>query len=108
MLVVDPTRTPKSRTRFAHHLISLSVGSWVGGRGGGVGRLVVNFVLSVSVVDLLAHLLGQGQLDGLAGGVGQASDALLEGLGDNLDLRDGDALLLDEMGLLTQVLMGSG
>ena len=38
-------------------------------------------VLGVSVVDLLAHLLGQGQLDGLAGGVGQASDALLEGLG---------------------------
>ena len=97
MLVVDPTRTPKSRTRFAHHLISSSVGCWVGGRGGGVGRLVVNFVLSVSVVDLLAHLLGQGQLNGLAGGSGQLGDALLEGLGDLLNLGDGDALLLGEV-----------
>ena len=80
------------------------------GRGRGLvdGLSLGGGVLSVSVVDLLAHLLGQGELDGLTGGVRQAGDALLEGLGDNLDLRDGDALLLDEMGLLTQVLMGSG
>ena len=80
------------------------------GRGRGLvdGLSLGGGVLSVSVVDLLAHLLGQGELDSLTGGVGQAGDALLEGLGLNLDLRDGDALLLDEMGLLTQVLMGSG
>merc|ERR1740123_308479 len=66
-----------------------------GNRGRSVGRgsrgLVGGLslgggVLSVSVVDLLTHLLGQGQLDGLAGGVGQASDALLDGLGvDDID-----------------------
>ena len=86
------------------------------GRGKGLvdGLSLGGGVLSVSVVDLLAHLLGQGELDGLTGGVRQAGDALLEGLGDNLDLRDGDALLSEvlaeggEMGLLTQVLMGSG
>ena len=66
------------------------------GRGKGLvdGLSLGGGVLSVSVVDLLAHLLGQGELNGLTGGVRQAGDALLEGLGDNLDLRDGDALLL--------------
>ena len=73
------------------------MGCWVGGRGGGVGRLGVNFVLGVAVVDLLAHLLRQGQLNGLAGGSGQLGDALLEGLGNLLNLRDSDALLFGEV-----------
>ena len=52
---------------------------------------------SCIVVDLFAHLLGYGQLDGLVGRVGQAGDALLEGLGDNLDLRDGVAFFLGKV-----------
>ena len=81
----DPSWLASSRGR----------GSTVGrGRGLVDGLSLGGGVLSVSVVDLIAHLLGQGELDGLTGGVGQAGDALLEGLGDNLDLRDGDALLL--------------
>merc|ERR1719412_715325 len=79
--------------------LSLSRSSRGVGRGRGLvgGLSLSRGVLSVSVVDLLAHLLGEGQLDGLAGRVGQAGDALLEGLGDNLDLRDGDALLLGKV-----------
>ena len=82
----------------------LSMGSRVGRRGRSiswlrsVGRLgSVVLVLSVSVVDLLAHLLGQGELDGLAGGSSQLGDALLEGLRNVFNLRDGDALLLGEV-----------
>jgi len=94
----NPRGTWKSHIKFAQLLNSLSMGGRVGWRGRSIGRLRgVVLVLGVSVVDLLAHLLGQGQLDGLAGRVGQAGDALLEGLGDNLDLRDGDALLLGEV-----------
>ena len=82
----------------------LSMGGRVGRRGRSiswlrsVGRLgSVVLVLSVSVVDLLAHLLGQGELDGLAGGSSQLGDALLERLRNVFNLRDGDALLLGEV-----------
>jgi hypothetical protein len=54
-------------------------------------------IVSKSVHDLHAHLLGEGQLDSLAGGSTQNSDTLLEGLGDNLNLGDGDALLLSQV-----------
>jgi len=54
-------------------------------------------VFSISVVDLLADLLGEGELNILAGRGSKLSDALLKGLGDLLDLRDGDALLLREV-----------
>jgi len=54
-------------------------------------------VFSISVVDLLADLLGKSELNILAGRGSKLSDALLKGLGDLLDLRDGDALLLREV-----------
>jgi len=54
-------------------------------------------VLSISVVDLLADLLGEGQLNVLASRCSQLSDTFLKGLRDLLDLRDGDALLLREI-----------
>merc|ERR1712203_935597 len=64
------------------------------GGGGGVGRLLVlGGIMSVSVHNLNTHLLGQSQLNGLAGGGSQLGDALLEGLGNILNLGDGDALL---------------
>merc|ERR1712158_278856 len=96
-----PTKSLKSRTRFAQLLNSLSR---VGRRGRSISRLRsvgrlrgVVLVLGVPVVDLLAHLLRQGELDGLAGWSCQLSDALLEGLSHIFDLRDGDALLLGQV-----------
>ena len=66
----------------------------VGSRGRGVGRLLMlGGISSISVDDLNADLLGEGQLDGLAGGGGQLGDALLKGLNNILNLGDGDALL---------------
>ena len=60
-------------------------------------RLDLVDVLGVSVVDLLADLLGQGELNSLAGGSGQLCDALLLQLDVVHDLGDGDALLLGEV-----------
>ena len=51
----------------------------------------------VSVVDLLADLLGEGELDGLAVWGSKTRDALVNRLGDNLDLWDGDTLLLGQV-----------
>ena len=74
-------------------------------------------VLGVSIVDLLADLLGEGELHVHAVRSAQDGFTLGEGLGNNLDGRHGDTLLSErssqeilgrEMGLLTQVLMGSG
>ena len=74
-------------------------------------------VLGVSVVDLLADLLGQGELNSLAGGSSQLCDALLLQLDVVHDLGDGDALLLGEVlardpdqvnGLLDALLDGLG
>jgi len=54
-------------------------------------------VLSISVVDLLAHLLGEGELDSGAGGGSQLGDALLHGGNGFLDLWDGDTFLSSEV-----------
>ena len=54
-------------------------------------------VLSVSVVDLLADLLGEGELDSGAGGGSQLGDALLHGGNGFLDLWDGDTFLSSEV-----------
>ena len=51
----------------------------------------------MSVVDLLAHLLGEGQLHSLAVGLSQSGGALGGSLLNNLDLGDGDALLLGDV-----------
>ena len=80
-------------------------------------RLDLVDVLGVSVVDLLADLLGQGELNSLAGGSSQLCDALLLQLDVVHDLGDGDALLLGEVlardpdkvnGLLDALLDGLG
>merc|ERR1740129_1382133 len=93
------------------------LGSSVGRSRGVSHRLDLVHVLGVSVVDLLAHLLGQGELDSLAGGGGQLGDALLLKLDVVHDLGDGDALLLSEVlardpdqvdGLLDALLDGLG
>ena len=47
-------------------------------------------VLGVSVVDLLADLLGQGELNSLAGGSSQLCDALLLQLDVVPDFGDGE------------------
>ena len=72
---------------------SRSVGDWLRGLIGlhGVG------LLSVAVVDLLADLLGQGQLNGGAVGGSQLGDALLDDGDVILDLGDGDALVLGQV-----------
>ena len=88
------------------------------GRSRGIShRLDLVHVLGVSVVDLLAHLFGQGEVDGLAGRGSQLGDALLLQLDVVHDLGDGDALLLSEVlardpdevnGLLDALLNGLG
>merc|ERR1740129_1519060 len=117
---------------FSNHrgfcLHGLSWGGSSVGRNHGLGssvgrsrsisdRLNLVHVLGVSVVDLLAHLLGQGELDSLAGGGGQLGDALLLQLDVVHDLGHGDALLLGEVlardpdqvdGLLDALLDGLG
>ena len=79
------------------------LGGSVGG-GGSVGDGLRGLIglhrvglLGVSVVDLLADLLGQGQLHGGTGGGSQLGDALLDDLDVILDLGDGDALVLGQV-----------
>ncbi len=72
-------------------------GRGIGGGGGIGGLLMLGGISSISVNDLNTDLLGEGQLNGLAGGGSQLGDALLEGLGDILNLGDGDALLLGQI-----------
>merc|ERR1712061_102295 len=60
----------------------------------GVGGLHLQ---GVAVVDLLADLLGEGQLDSLAVGGSKSSHTLVNGLSDSLDLWDGDALVLGQV-----------
>ncbi len=69
---------------------------------GVVGLLSLNLlsgglVLGMAVDQLDADLLGEGQLDGLAGGSGQTGHTFVNRLGHGLDLGDGDALLLGEV-----------
>jgi len=77
----------------------LGLGSvrWRSGSIGSRGRFGHMLILGIAIVDLLADLLGQGQLHILAGRGSKGSDALLRTFGDHLDLRDGDALLLREI-----------
>ena len=72
-------------------------GRGIGGGGGIGGLLMLGGISSITVNDLNTDLLGEGQLNGLAGGGSQLGDALLEGLGDILNLGDGDALLLGQI-----------
>jgi len=74
---------------------SRGVGDWL--NWGISDWLNIVSVLSISIVDLLADLLGEGQLNVLASRCSQLSDTLLKGLRDLLNLRDGDALLLREI-----------
>ena len=63
---------------------------------GDIGLHIVSLKLH-SVVDLLADLLGEGQLDSGAGRGGDNSDALLNNSDALLDLGDGDAGLRDDI-----------
>jgi len=60
-------------------------------------RLDIMGVLSISVVDLLADLLGEGELNSGAGGGSQLGDALLHGGNSFLDLWDSDTFLSCEI-----------
>jgi len=71
------------------------------GRGRGIcdrcGLLVLVGILGMAVDKLNTDLLGEGKLNGLASRGSKLGDTLLEGLGDILNLRDGDALLLGQV-----------
>ena len=73
------------------------------GRGRGVSRLLIGGLLmlgsvsSISVVDLHTDLLGEGQLNSLAGRGSQTSHTLLSSLSDILNLGDSDALLFGDV-----------
>jgi len=54
-------------------------------------------VLSISIVDLLANLLGESKLNSLASRSSKLGDALLGSLGGVFNLWDSDALLLSEV-----------
>lgn len=56
-----------------------------------------DWVLGITVHQLNADLLGEGELDLLAGRGGEVGVALLHGLHSVLDFRNGDALLLGEI-----------
>jgi len=71
--------------------------SGVGGGGLGIVGLDVVGLLGVAIVDLLAHLLGEGELHGVAAGGAELGDALVNSLNIILNLGDGDALLSAEV-----------
>jgi hypothetical protein len=77
----------------------ITISSRIRGRGGSIGNRLLRLIsiLSISIVDLLADLLGEGQLNILAGRGSQGSDTLLKGLRDSLNLRNSDALLLRQV-----------
>jgi len=54
-------------------------------------------ILSISIVDLLANLLGKSELNSLASRSSKLGDALLFNLNITLHLRDSDTLLLSEI-----------
>jgi len=67
-------------------------------RLGSIGdRLHLVGVLSIAVVKLLADLLGEGEVNVLAGRGSQLGDALLMLLNTLLNLRDGDTLLSSQV-----------
>ena len=79
------------KTRRREHLSVIRSGGL-----GDVGLHIVGLKLH-SVVDLLADLLGEGELDGGAGGGGDHGDALLDNSDSLLNLGDGDASLRDNV-----------
>ena len=99
-LILCPARLSTSQCL---RLVSLSWGSSRGGSVGGLGSIsglgsIGGLHLQgVAVVDLLADLLGEGQLDSLAVGGSKSGHALVDGLSDGLDLGDGDALVLGQV-----------
>jgi len=70
--------------------------SSIGSRSGRVGDWL-RLILSISVVDLLAHLLGESELNILAGRGSKSSHTLLKCLGDFLNLRDDNTLILRQV-----------
>jgi len=64
-----------------------SIGDWLNLMG----------VLSISIVDLLANLLGESKLNSLASRSSKLGDALLRGNSGVFNLWDSDALLLSEV-----------
>ena len=70
-------------------------------------RVLGLLVLSVAVHNLLAHLLGEGELNPLALGLAKLGGALLQGLGGLLNLRLVNTLLLG-LGLAAQTGDGDG
>ena len=74
---------------------SRGVGDWL--NRGISNWLNIVSVLSISVVDLLADLLGEGELNSLASRGSKLGDALLRSHGGVFDLWDSDALLLSEV-----------
>ena len=79
------------KTRRREHLSVIRSGGL-----GDVGLHIVGLKLH-SVVDLLADLLGEGELDGGAGGGGDHGDALLDNSDALLNLGDDDAGLRDNI-----------
>ena len=69
-----------------------------GGISGGWGGLVLVGVLGKSIVNLLADLLGEGQLNILAVRGSKLNDALVYGDSGLFNLRDNDALVLNDVG----------
>jgi len=68
------------------------------GRGRGIGRLLMlGGISGIAIDDLNTHLLGEGELNGLAGRGSQLGDALLKGLSHFLNLGHSDALVLSEI-----------
>jgi len=64
----------------------------------GIGdRLLLMHILGISVVELLADLLGEGKVDVLAGRGSKLGDALLVLLNTFLNLRDSDTLLSSQI-----------
>jgi len=61
------------------------------------GLGVLGGIVGISVHKLNAHLLGEGELDSLAGGGAKSSDAFGDRDAGILDLRDGDALVLNKV-----------
>jgi len=76
------------RSRGIGDGLNRGISDWLGG---------LVSVLSISVVDLLADLLGEGKLNSLASRGSKLGDALLGSHGGVFDLWDGDALLLSEV-----------
>jgi len=76
----------------------MSILSFIRSRGRSIGDwLNLMNILSISIVDLLADLLGESELNILASRSSKLGDALLRSLSGILNLWDSDALLLGKV-----------